>query len=99
MYNIFNFCFQDEDDDNFFKYIGDSNDGVFLQFVFEMGEIYQIWRDEYFEDMFVYRCVSFREVFLSFQYIVVVIYMRDSGSGGYKLYCKGVFGYVLFCCI
>lgn len=88
------FYCQDEDVDNFLRYIGESIDGVFLQFFFEMGEMYQIWRDEYFEDILVYKKVNFKGMFLSQEYIVVVIYFKD--GGGYKLYCKGVFGYVLF---
>lgn len=60
-----------------------------------MGETYQIWRDEYPEDMLVHRRASPREAPPSLQHTAVVIHMRDSGSGGYKLYCKGAPGYVL----
>lgn len=60
-----------------------------------MGETYQIWRDEYPEDMLVHRRASPREAPSSLQHTAVVIHMRDSGSGGYKLYCKGAPGYVL----
>lgn len=85
---------QSEDADNLPKHIGDSTDGALLQFVLEMGETYQIWRDEYPEDKLVHRCKSPRGVPHGEAFTAVVIHLKD-GGGGYKLYCKGGPSFVL----
>ncbi|KAL9972964.1 hypothetical protein ACROYT_G019365 [Oculina patagonica] len=87
---------QDEDVDNLPKHIGDSTDGALLQLVLEMGETYQIWRDEYPEDTLVHKRASPRGVPPSQEYTAVVIHLKD--GGGYKLYCKGAPSYVLRRC-
>ena len=63
-----------------------------------MGETYQVWRDEYPEDILVHRRASPREAPPSHQHTSVVIHLKDGGSGRYKLYCKGAPGYVLSRC-
>ena len=87
---------QDEDVDNLPKHIGDSTDGALLQLVLEMGETYQIWRDEYPEDALVHKRASPRGVPPSQEYTAVIIHLKD--GGGYKLYCKGAPSYVLGRC-
>lgn len=89
---------EDEDDDHLPKHIGDSSDCALLQLVLEMGETYQVWRDEYPEDILVHRRASPREAPPSHQHTSVVIHLKDGGSGRYKLYCKGAPGYVLSRC-
>lgn len=79
--------------DNLPKHIGESIDGALLQLVLEMGETYQIWRDEYPEDTLVHKRASQGGVHPSQQYTAVVIHLKD--GGGHKLYCKGAPGYVL----
>ncbi len=79
--------------DNLPKHIGDSTDGALLQLVLEMGETYQIWRDEYPKDTLVHKRASPRGVPPSQEYTAVVIHLKD--GGGYKLYCKGAPSYVL----
>lgn len=85
---------QSEDADNLPKHIGDSNDGALLQFVLEMGETYQIWRDEFPEDTLVYKRTSLKGEPHDKEFSTVVIHLKDV-DGGYKLYCKGSPSYVL----
>lgn len=84
---------QDEDVDNLPRHTGESTDGALLQLLLEMGETYQIWRDEYPEDTLVYKKANPKGTPLSQEYTAVVIHLKD--GGGYKLYCKGAPGYVL----
>ena len=79
--------------DNLPKHIGESTDCALLQLVLEMGETYQIWRDEYPEDTLVHKRASPRGVPPSQEYTAVVIHLKD--GGGHKLYCKGAPSYVL----
>lgn len=58
-----------------------------------MGETYQVWRDEYPEDILVHRRASPKEEPPSQQHTAVIIPLKD--GGGHKLYCKGAAGYVL----
>ena len=82
--------------DNLPKHIGESIDCALLQLVLEMGETYQIWRDEYPEDILVHKRASPRGVPPSQEYTAVVIHVKD--GGGHKLYCKGAPSYVLDRC-
>ena len=84
---------QDEDVDNLPRHTGENTDGALLQLLLEMGETYQIWRDEYPEDTLVYKKANPKGAPLSQEYTAVVIHLKD--GGGYKLYCKGAPGYVL----
>lgn len=84
---------QDEDADNLPRHTGESTDGALLQLVLEMGETYQIWRDEYPEDTLVHKRANPRGEPSSQEHTAVVIHLKD--GGGYKLYCKGAADYVL----
>jgi len=68
-----------------------------LQFVLEIGETYQIWRDEYPEDILVHKCSSRRGVPQSDDFTAVVIHLKDGGDG-YMLYCKGGANFVVDRC-
>lgn len=46
----------------------------------------------------VYRSVSLKGVLFIEEFVVVVIYDKYVGIG-YKLYCRGLLSYLLFCCI
>lgn len=83
-----------EDADNLPRHVGDSIDCALLQFILEMGETYQIWRDEYPEDTLVYRSVSPKGVSPTEEFAVAVIHDKYAGTG-YKLYCRGSPSYLL----
>ena len=89
---------QNEDADNLPKHIGDSVDGALLQFVLEIGETYQVWRDEYPEDTLVHKWQSPRGVPPSEEFTAVVIHLKEGGGAGYKLYCMGGVDFVLSRC-
>lgn len=88
---------QSEDADNLPRHVGDSIDCALLQFVLEMGESYQIWRDEYPEETLVYRSISPKGVPFTEEFALVVIQHNDDARG-YTLYCRGAASYLLPLC-
>lgn len=70
---------------------GNRTDAALLQYLFEFGEYYQTWRDDYPEDKLL-RVFEFTPDRKCMTTII------DDGEGGIKLYCKGAAEVVLELC-
>lgn len=98
-FSSFRALMKSEDADNLPRHVGDSIDCALLQFVLEMGETYQIWRDEYPEETLVYRSLSPKGVPFTEEFALVVIQHHGAASTcRYTLYCRGAASYLLPLC-
>lgn len=82
---------QEEGADNIPKQGGNRTDAALLQYLFELGEYYQTWRDDYPQDKLikVFEFTSDRKC------MTTIIY---DGEQGFKLYSKGAAEVLLELC-
>ena len=82
---------QHEEADNLPKQTGDTTDCALLQFILELGESYQYWRDEYPEGGFLREYVSYKADATGHnkkEYAATAVRLHH-GTGGNRVYCIG----------
>lgn len=82
---------QQEGEDNIPKQSGNMTDAALLQYLFQFGEYYQSWRDDYPESKFI-------KVFEFTPDRKCMTTIVDDDQGGYKLYSKGAAEVLLELC-
>lgn len=82
---------QEEGEDKIPKQGGNRTDAALLQYLFELGEYYQTWRDDYPED----KLLKVFEFTPDRKRMTTVI---DNGDGRFKLYSKGASEVLLELC-
>ena len=82
---------QEEGKDNIPKQGGNRIDAALLQYLFELGEYYQTWRDDFPEDKLikVFEFTSDRRLMTT---------IVNDGEGGFKVYSKGAANVLLELC-